>query len=111
MMDEAQRLCDFILLMNKGKAVVDGPLEDVRNRRPSGTVVVEVEGDAGFIAGLPMVAAVTPAGRRLEITLADGGDSQDLLAAMVGRVRVLAFEPKVPSLHDVFVQLVRSADA
>jgi ABC-2 type transport system ATP-binding protein len=110
-MDEAQRLCDFILLINKGRAVVDGPLEDIRNRRGSNTVVVEVEGDAGFIAALPMVAGVTAVDRRLEITLTPGGDSQDLLACLVGKVRVLAFERKVPSLHDVFVQLVRSGDA
>jgi ABC-2 type transport system ATP-binding protein len=105
-MHEAERLCDFILLINKGKAVLDGRLDDIRSRYKSGAVSIELEGDTSFIRALPMVKTAETQGRRIEISLSEGADTQDLLKALVGRVRVKAFEVKMPSLHEIFVRLV-----
>jgi len=104
-MDQAERLCDFILLINKGKKVIDGTLDQIRSRYDSDVVSVDLEGGASFVADLPMVKTATRAGRRLEIVLNEGADSQELLQELVGRVRVNAFEVKVPSLHEIFVDL------
>jgi ABC-2 type transport system ATP-binding protein len=104
-MDQAERLCDFILLINKGKKVIDGTLDEIRSRYDSDVVSVELEGDTSFVADLPMVKSATRAGRRLEIVLDEGADAQELLQELVGRVRVNAFEVKVPSLHEIFVDL------
>jgi len=105
-MHEAERLCDFILLINKGKAVLDGRLDDIRSRYKSGAVSVELEGDTSFIRALPMVKTAETQGRRIEISLSEKADTQDLLKALVGRVKVKAFEVKIPSLHEIFVRLV-----
>lgn len=111
MMDHAERLCDFILLLNKGRTVVDGPLEAIRGAHQSNAVRVELDGDADFVADLPMVAGVTTAGRTTEIALVDGQDDQALLRALLARCRVRRFELKAPSLHEVFVNLVGRDDA
>jgi ABC-2 type transport system ATP-binding protein len=105
-MHEAEQLCDFIVLINRGKVVVDGRLDDIRTRQRTGAVSIELDGDTNFIDTLPMVAAVRQNGRRLDITLAGNADPQELLKALVSRARVLAFEVKVPSLHEIFVSLV-----
>ncbi|MHC4475260.1 MAG: ABC transporter ATP-binding protein [Planctomycetota bacterium] len=110
-MHEAERLCDFILLINKGRAVIDGRLEDIRSQHRSRTVSVELEGRTDFVEALPMVVGVVRQGRRLEIALTPDGDAQDLLKALVVRVRIQAFEVKVPSLHEIFVKLVGTDDA
>jgi ABC-2 type transport system ATP-binding protein len=110
-MHEAERLCDFILLINKGQPVLDGGVDEIRRRHQSHEVSVELEGDTNFVEGLPMVAAVARQGQRLQISLADNGDPQELLKALVGRVRIQAFEVKVPSLHEIFVKLVGADDA
>jgi len=110
-MHEAERLCDRILLIDRGKAVIDGGLDEIRAQRRSHAVSAELEGDSRFVPSLPMVAGVQPDGRRLEIALAQDADPQQLLEALVGRVRVLAFEVKVPSLHEIFVALVGAQDA
>ncbi len=47
----------------------------------------------------------------MEIILAENGDPQELLKAVVERVRVQRFEVKVPSLHEIFVNLVGSSNA
>ncbi|HSW02769.1 MAG TPA: ATP-binding cassette domain-containing protein [Sedimentisphaerales bacterium] len=105
-MHEAEQLCDFIVLINQGKVVVDGTLDQIRSRHESDTISIEIEGDGAFVGTLPQVAAVRPDGRRLDVTLHDGADPQELLRILVERSRVRAFEVKHPSLHEIFVRLV-----
>jgi ABC-2 type transport system ATP-binding protein len=110
-MHEAERLCDYIILINKGKAVLDGRLDEIRSRYKSGAVSVELEGDTGFIRTLPMVKGTESQDKRMEISLSAHADPQELLKALVGRVKVKAFEVKVPSLHEIFVRLVGRSNA
>jgi ABC-2 type transport system ATP-binding protein len=110
MMEQAERLCDSILLINKGRKVVDGTLDAIRSDYRTSGVSVEVEGDAGFVEQMPIVRGVTREGKRLEILLEEGADEQEVLRALLGRMRVRAFEVKVPSLHEIFVHLVGNDD-
>jgi ABC-2 type transport system ATP-binding protein len=110
-MHGAETLCDYILLINKGKIILDGKLGDIRSQRASNAVIVEVEGDPGFISTLPMVTKVEQQKDVLEITLAKGADTQELLRAIAGKLRVRKFEVKRPSLHEIFVTLVGGSNA
>ncbi len=110
-MHEAERLCDFILLINKGKAVLDGRLDEIRLQHKSHDVFVELDGDTSFIRTLPIVKGTESQGRRMVISLATNADPQDLLKVLVGRVKVQAFEVKTPSLHEIFVKVVGASDA
>jgi ABC-2 type transport system ATP-binding protein len=105
-MHEAEQLCDFIVLINRGKIVVNGTLDEIRAGHEANTVSLELEGDTEFVRTLPMVGSVEPNGRRLDVRLRDQADPQDLLRALVERARVRAFEIKQPSLHEIFVRLV-----
>jgi ABC-2 type transport system ATP-binding protein len=111
MMEQAESLCDRILLIDRGRTVLNGSLDEVRARYQVGCVAAQLEGDADFVAQLPMVTSVRPAGRELEIMLAGPDDDQALLAALVGRVRVRAFRLKTPTLREIFVSTVRAHDA
>ena len=110
-MHEAEKLCEFILLINRGQVILDDSLAQIRSQQSSQSVCVEVQGDSSFIATLPMVASVESDAEQLEIHLKDDADPQELLRALVERVRVRVFEVKVPSLHEIFVNLVRSSNA
>ena len=110
-MHGAETLCDYILLINKGKIILDGKLGDIRSQKASNAVIVEVEGETGFIKTLPMVTKVESQQNTLEITLGKGADPQELLKAIVGKVRVRKFEVKRPTLHEIFVTLVGESNA
>ena len=110
-MHEAERLCDSILLINKGRAILDDRLANVRGQKSSHIVCVELDGDTDFVRGLDNVTKVQSEGNRLEITLQEGADSQELLKSLMERARVQAFELKKPSLHEIFVDLVGKSDA
>ena len=105
-MHEAERLSDFLVLIDNGRVIVDGTLDEIRAGHESHTVSVELEGDSGFLRTLPIVAAVTPDGRRVQVTLQADANPQDLLAALIERAPVRLFEIRQPSLHEIFVRLV-----
>jgi len=111
MMEQAESLCDRIMLMDRGTKLLDGTLDEVRGQYQVGCVAAELEGETDFIAQLPMVTAVERAGRELDILLAGPDEDQALLAALVGRVRVRSFRLKTPTLREIFVKAVRENDA
>lgn len=106
MMEQAEKLCDYILLINRGEKIIDGTLDQIRSQYTSNTVSVELEGDTSFVSRLPMVKEMSKSGRRYEVSLMENVDNQEFLHALVGRVRIHAFEVKIPSLHEIFVHLV-----
>jgi len=110
-MHEAEKLCDSILLINKGRAILDDSLANVRSQQRSHAVCLELEGDTDFVSGLANVTKVKSEGSQLEITLEESADSQELLRSLMEHTRVHSFELKVPSLHEIFVDLVGKSDA
>jgi len=108
-MEHAEKLCDRILLIRKGKELVSGSLAEVKAGHGHDAIQVEFDGDASFIVGLPFVAAARTYPRWLEVELREGADADELYNALVGRLHVRRFEVMSPSLHSVFVRLVGDA--
>ena len=108
-MEQAEQICDRVLLLAHGRQVLSGTLADVRVTGVR-TLRVDYVGDGSVFAGLPGVAGVADAGARAELTLMDAADPDAILAALVGRIRIHRFEVTQRSLHEVFVQAVHSAE-
>lgn len=111
-MEQAERLCDRFVLINRGRAIVEGTLNDVRKLYPCNAVQIEHDDtdDASFLAALPGVDTCTRELRHVELTLNDTTDPQKILAAVVDRLRIHRFEVKRPSLHEMFVRLVEHSN-
>jgi ABC-2 type transport system ATP-binding protein len=106
MMGEAERMADDIVLIHRGKVVLSGGLDQVRDSFGTNTLFLDYEGDGSFLSELPEVgrATVTPNGA--EIALADGADPQKILEACMGRLRIRRFEVANPSLEEIFIEQV-----
>ncbi len=111
-MGVAEKMCDFIFMIYKGRKVLDGTLEAIQ--RTYGTDVIRVRlesnghpGAAGAarLDDLPGVLGVTDFGKFQELRLAASADRQQLLAALMSRGRVAHFEQAHPSLQDIFVRI------
>jgi ABC-2 type transport system ATP-binding protein len=111
MMEQAERLCDRILLINRGKKVADGTLAELQARDEVRSVVIAAEDDLGFVESLPMVQGAESNGRALEVMLADDHTPQQLLEALVPRARLTRFEVRQASLAEIFIHLVGQCDA
>ena len=103
-MSVAEKLCDFIFMIYKGRKVLDGTLESIQNQFGEDTLRVRLDNHTD-LTSLPGVTKVTDIGRLQELRLERGGDPQRVLSALVGRGRVLHFELAKPTLHDIFVRI------
>ena len=104
-MEVAERMCDFILMIYRGRKVLDGTLDAIQQQYATDTVRVRVSGGADAFDRLPGVARVNDHGRLQELRLAPDGDPQALLRALLERTRVEHFEVTRPHLHDIFVRI------
>jgi ABC-2 type transport system ATP-binding protein len=108
-MEQAERICNRILLIDHGREVVSGTVAEVKQQYGTNTVVVEFDGDISFVDALPYVKGTVRAPRFVEIELTEPGKHTELFSALAGRVSVRRFELVSPTLHKIFVQLVGNA--
>ena len=104
-MTMAERMCDFIFMIFRGRKVLDGTLSSIQDRYGADTVRIRADGGAALLRGLPGVEAVDDSGNLHEVRLAPQSDPQRLLAELIQRTRVQSFEITRPSLHDIFVRI------
>jgi ABC-2 type transport system ATP-binding protein len=104
-MEQAEQICDYIFLINKGHKVLDGTLAEARASGDK-AVVIDYEGDGSILRRLPGVRHVSDAGKTAEIFLAEGTNPQDILAQLVGKLQIRRFDMREPSLHEVFIRAV-----
>ena len=106
MMAEAERMADDIILVHKGKVVLSGPLDTVRDSFGKNTLHIDYEGNGEFLGQLPQVKRATIVPNGAEISLADGADPQQILEATIGKLRIRRFELAAPSLEEIFIEQV-----
>ena len=104
-MEQAEQICDSILLVDKGRKIIDGPLSEVK-RTGDLSIHLDYDGDRTALQGLPGITRVNDSGKTAELFLAEAADPQRVLAALVGRVSVRRFDLREPSLHEIFLRAV-----
>ncbi len=113
-MEHAERLCDRLAILVRGRKCFDGTLQEAQRLLPR-RARIGAEGDLSFLSSAEGVVRVLPPGKGREfweIDLKEGADGRALLAACFERgVAPFHFDVSPPSLHDVFVALVEKASA
>ncbi|HVP83635.1 MAG TPA: ATP-binding cassette domain-containing protein [Rhizomicrobium sp.] len=107
-MEQAERLCDHLIILARGEKVFDGTLAEAHRLLPR-RARIGAEADLGFLRNLAGVLSVSPPAQQQpywDIALKEGADGAALLAACFEqRVALSHFDLSEPSLQDVFVSL------
>jgi ABC-2 type transport system ATP-binding protein len=104
-MDQVEKLCDSICLVNNGRAVLEGKMREIKSRYERNRVIVEFEGDASFLNS-PEIAEARNYSGHAEIRLNPHGNPQKLLREAAAVATVFRFEVVEPSLEEIFIQTV-----
>jgi len=108
-MQHAERLCDRLLLLGKGRKKFEGTLEEARAELPARLTVV-AKTDPSKICGVESAqdrGEAEPGWRRWDVRLDPGVAPGDVLERCVAQQFPLRrFEQVHASLHDVFVHIV-----
>ena len=105
-MDQVERLCDSICLVNHGQSVLQGDLKQVKGGYGKSSVQLEYEGSAPFLERKDLVQSYNQFGNYVEMRLQPGADSQEILRLASQTARVNRFELVEPSLEAIFIDIV-----
>ena len=109
-MEVAERICDHVCIIARGKKVLDGGVAEVKRLHGGRHVAVSFEdlaqGAAAMRSVSDLIAIADDSGGAAEIKLVEGTDPQTLLARLMSQnVRLKRFEQVEPSLHRIFLDL------
>lgn len=110
LMEYAEKTCDSVVMINKGRKVLDGRLSEVKAHYGTRFVRLQYEGDAAFVAGLPYVRRVRDYGQEMEIELTEIGEKGRLLREVCDRLTVNGFQLTEPSLQHIFIRNVKEGE-
>ena len=104
-MDQVEKLCDSICLIDNGEAVLAGNLREIKASYERNRVIVEFEGSSAFLNSDEIAEAKNYAGHS-EIRLKEHGNAQKLLHEAAAAATIYRFELVEPSLEEIFIQTV-----
>jgi len=104
-MHVAERMCDSILMIFRGRKVLDGTLDSIRAQYGEDTIRLRTGEADVALDDLPGVDRVNDYGPYKELRMGPQASPQAILEALVARTRVEHFEITRPSLHDIFVRI------
>ena len=102
-MEQVERMCDAICLIDKGRNVLDGELRAIKQSYGKNTLHIEFTGSEDFLNN-PSILKITRLGNGVEAKLKPGADPQEILkAAVQANVSITRFELLEPSLNEIFI--------
>ena len=105
-MDQAERLCDHICLINKGKKVMEGNLKEIKHSFRKNELILEIEGDKNFLNQLDFIDKLEFMDNEVRVGLKQGYDPKLLLKIAVEKGELKSFKLLEPSLEEIFIKKV-----
>ncbi|MDR0364447.1 MAG: ATP-binding cassette domain-containing protein [Bacteroidales bacterium] len=112
-MSSVEELCDDICLINQGKNILSGEINEVRNSFNDNLVEIKIE------HSLENLETLLPAGvavlnekqnnlfAQINLQTSPAVSTNDIIAALLPYARIISFQERLPSMHDIFVQEVK----
>ncbi len=97
-----ERLCDDVVIISKGRIAAGGSREELRNRHAKSRYEIVVAQDAGWVRDVPGVTILDLDGPRAVFE----AEPQRVLAEAVDRGEVRSFTPVVPTLDEIFREVI-----
>ena len=117
-MGSVEELCDRITLINRSHNILTGDVDELRSRYGDNRYELTFSGDSRSLADAlrPCCAYVRDIdpdrqGRtRIELKLNSAADRREVIAAANAATDIVAFQPKLMSMNDIFIQAVEEAN-
>ena len=105
-MEQVEEICEEIALINEGKLILNGRVEDVKNQYRENKFVIDFyklpEQDISSV-----YSSEYNNGHRLTVSLNDHQNSTDLLRYLIdNNAEIRAFNESLPRLNEIFIKLV-----
>ena len=106
LMDFAEKMCDNIAMIDQGKIILNGKLDEIKKKFANRNVSINYEGDISFLRGNPIIENMEDFGNTTGIKVKKSEQVQELLRSLVEHnVIIKKFNADEISLHEIFVSL------
>ncbi len=109
-MESAEKLCEEIFLINKGREVLYGKLSEIKTGFGKQNVLIEYDGPDDFLKKSDQIKKFDNYGNYVEVQLMKDGDPQKLLKDAMKTISIRKFELKEPSLNDIFIDTIQGTN-
>ena len=106
LMEFAEKMCDSIAMIDKGKIILNGKLSEIKQKYASKNVSLNYQGNLSFLNNQPMIENIEDYGNTTGIKLKNDNSDQELLKLlMANNISVKKFNVDEISLHEIFILL------
>ena len=106
LMELAEKMCDSIAMIDKGKIILNGKLSEMKEKYASKNVSLNYQGNISFLNSHPMIESIEDYGNTTGIKLKNENSDQELLKLlMANNISIKKFNVDEISLHEIFVLL------
>src|SRR6266496_1066082 len=110
-MEQVEEICDQIVLINLGKKILDGSVQQVKHDFKENIFSIQLSGVPGNIVSNAFEVIDTKVSK-LIVKIKDDYKSNDVLQYFIQQnVNIEAFNEILPSLNEIFIKLVESTHA
>ena len=110
-MEQAEKLCDHIALIVRGRVVLEGSLAGIKRRMGANSFWLRAEGDLERLRGTPGVQEVVAANGAVRLLCDEGMTGARLLRETLDFLSVEELRSAEPTLEEIFVKAVHDAHA
>ncbi len=106
-LNEAENLCDHIVLINYGKTVLQGSLSAIRERYRENLILVEAEGNLQVLKKLEGVRKFIQERNTARLYIDERVEPQAIAEQILKMVTITRLEINRPSLNDIFLEIIQ----
>ena len=111
-MASVEEICDHIALINQSKKILDGQIDQVREKFKTNTFEITYRGETpdlqrqlGFHFNVIEQDESTPI-RQMKVQFLNGNSNNELLRLLMNQFEIVSFRELIPSMNDVFIHVV-----
>jgi ABC-2 type transport system ATP-binding protein len=105
-MEQAEKMCDAIALINRSRVVLEGPLDEIKRRHSGNNLILTGRGDLDTLRGIAGVTGVTETATGADVVLVADFPVSRFIREAARLYEVESVTPHEASLHDIFVDVV-----
>jgi len=106
LMEFAEKMCDHITMIDHGKIILNGSLNEIKKKHAQKNITLNYQGDISFLKSNPMVEKISDFGNSTGIRIKDERYSQDIIRELVKNdVIIKKFDSNDISLLEIFIEL------
>jgi len=109
-LEQAEKLCDGICLINKGKNILSGKLEQIKRNFSKNTITMKYQGNSDIFKNSDDILKYNDYGNYVEIELRENVDPQSFLKNIIDNINIQKFEIMEPSLNQIFIESVKKSN-